>query len=339
MMSLSSLSQVSQNEETSRKLAALYAPIADELVEAEHVFAAELGSRFPFVQLLVDHCADFRGKRLRPALVLLSGQACGGLNRAHPVLAAVVEMIHTATLVHDDILDEAVVRRHAATVNAEWGNETAVLLGDYLFTHAFHLAASLDSTLACRWIGAATNLVCEGEMQQIHNRGNFDLTEDDYLAIIRGKTAELTAVSSRLGAHYAGAPEGVVQALEDYGRELGVAFQIADDVLDIWGEERLTGKSLGTDLEKQKLTLPLIRLLATASAPTAERVRRLLAEANPENRRALRPYLEDSGALDYAWQRAQHSAGKALAALDVLAPSPARQVLQVMAEYVVRRTS
>ena len=109
-------------------------------------------------------------------------------------------MIHTATLVHDDILDEAVVRRHAATVNAEWGNETAVLLGDYLFTHAFHLAASLESTLACRWIGRATNLVCEGEMQQVHNRGNLDLDEDAYFAIIRGKTAELTAVSCRLGA-------------------------------------------------------------------------------------------------------------------------------------------
>ena len=116
------------------------------------------------------------------------------------MLAAVVEMIHTATLVHDDVLDEAMVRRHAATVNAEWGNETSVLLGDYLFTHAFHLASSLDSTLACRWIGRATNLVCEGEMQQVHNRGNLDLSEADYFAIIRGKTAELTAVSCRLGA-------------------------------------------------------------------------------------------------------------------------------------------
>ena len=128
-------------------LSSLYAPIAAELAEAERIFQDELGSRFPFVQHLVDHCADFQGKRLRPALVLLSGQACGSLTEAHPVLAAVVEMIHTATLVHDDVLDEAMIRRHAATVNAEWGNETAVLLGDYLFTHAFHLAASLESTL------------------------------------------------------------------------------------------------------------------------------------------------------------------------------------------------
>jgi octaprenyl-diphosphate synthase len=324
-------------EETRQRLAGIYAPIAGELAEAERIFAAELGSRFAFVQQLVDHCADYRGKRLRPALLLLTGQACAGLGRAHPGLAAVVEMIHTATLVHDDILDEALIRRHAATVNAEWGNEAAVLLGDYLFTHAFHLAASLDSTLACRWIGAATNLVCEGEMQQVHNRGNFDLDEEAYFAIIRGKTAELTAVSCRLGAYYAGASEATVQALENYGRDLGVAFQIADDVLDIWGDERTTGKSLGTDLEKQKLTLPLIRLLAVAPPATAARIRTLLAEARPEARRALRPDLEKSGALDYAWDHARHAAAQAIAALDVLGESQAKSILRSLGHYVVRR--
>jgi octaprenyl-diphosphate synthase len=328
-----------QPEESRRKLAGIYAPIAPELAEAERIFAAELGSRFAFVQQLVDHCNDFRGKRLRPALLLLSGQACGLLGPAHPVLAAVVEMIHTATLVHDDILDESVIRRHAATVNAEWGNEAAVLLGDYLFTHAFHLAASLESTRACRWIGRATNLVCEGEMQQVHNRGNFDLDEEAYFAIIRGKTAELTAVSCRLGAAYAGAPEGVVTALENYGRDLGVAFQIADDVLDIWGDERTTGKSLGTDLEKQKLTLPLIRLLAVAPQATADHVRSVLAEAGPECRQALRPDLEESGALDYAWDRARHSAALAVAQLEALDESPARSILRTLGHYVVRRTA
>lgn len=322
-----------------RKLEVAYAPIAAELELAERLFREELASHFPFVQHLVDHCSDFRGKRLRPALVLLTGQACGGLGAAHPVLAAVVEMVHTATLVHDDVLDEAMVRRHAATVNAEWGNEASVLLGDFLFSHAYHLAASLDSTLACRWIGQATNLVCEGEMQQVHHRGNLDLSEAEYFAIIRGKTAELTAVSCRLGAHYAGADAETVEALEGYGRDLGVAFQIADDVLDIWGEERTTGKSLGTDLEKQKLTLPLIRLLASAPPATVAVVRRLIAEADPANRRALRPYLESSGALDYAWERAQESSRRAVAALQALPDSPARSVLRDMATYVVRRTS
>jgi octaprenyl-diphosphate synthase len=253
-------------------------------------------------------------------------------------VAAVVEMIHTATLVHDDILDEAMVRRHAATVNAEWGNETAVLLGDYLFTHAFHLAASLESTLACRWIGRATNLVCEGEMQQVHKRGNLDIDESAYFEIIRGKTAELTAVSCRLGAHYAGAPEATVRALERYGRDLGVAFQIADDVLDLRGDERTTGKTLGTDLEKQKLTLPVIRLLATADPAVAAEIRALLAAPAVDRRAFLRPYLESCGAFDYAWERAEGHVDAAVDALQCLPTSSAKDILRGLARYVVRRT-
>ncbi len=325
--------------ESRRSLAALYEPIAAELVEAERIFSRELRSRFPFVQHLVDHCADFHGKRLRPALVLLSGRACGQLSDAHPVLAAVVEMIHTATLVHDDVLDEATIRRHAATVNAEWGNETAVLLGDFLFTHAFHLAASLDSTRACRWIGRATNLVCEGEMLQIHHRGNLDLDEEEYFRIIEGKTAELTAVSCRLGATYAGADESTSAALDGYGRNLGIAFQIADDVLDLLGEERFTGKSLGTDLDKQKLTLPIIRMLKLVAPSAAASVRAMLTETCADARRGLRPYLEDTGAIDYAWQRAKDYVKESTTALECLADSDAKAVLKILAQYVVRRVS
>src|SRR3954463_112309 len=157
---------VLEAEATRRKLPALFAPIRSELAEAECVFQRELRSRFPFVQHLVDHCGDYQGKRLRPALLLLAGRACGSITPAHPVLAAVVEMIHTATLVHDDILDGAKTRRHVETVNARWDNQTSVLLGDYLFAHAFHLAATLDDVRACRLIGLATNRVCEGEMCQ-----------------------------------------------------------------------------------------------------------------------------------------------------------------------------
>jgi octaprenyl-diphosphate synthase len=318
-------------------LSSLYELIAPELASAEAIFQKEVGSRFPFVQTLVDHCADFQGKRLRPALVLFSGRACGSLSEDHAVLAAVVEMIHTATLVHDDVLDLAVIRRHAATVNAEWGNETAVLLGDYLFTHAFHLAASLDSTLACRWIGAATNRVCEGEMQQISHRGNLDLDERDYFEIIEAKTAELTAVCCRLGAYYAAAAESTVAALEAYGRNLGIAFQIADDVLDIWGEERATGKSLGTDLKQQKLTLPVIKLIALAEEASVPTIRSLVAGAKPDARRRLKPLLEESGALNLAWQTAKQHVRLALDALDCLADSEATAALRTLAHYVIRR--
>ena len=330
---------VLEAEDTRRTLVDLFGLIRLELADAERIFQHELRSKFPFVQNLVDHCGDYQGKRLRPALLLLSGRACGSMTEAHPVLAAVVEMIHTATLVHDDVLDESMVRRHAATVNAEWGNETAVLLGDYLFTHAFHLAATLETTLACRWIGRATNKVCEGEMQQVHHRGNLELDERSYFAIIEGKTAELTAVSCRLGAHYSGADEATTEALDRYGRNLGIAFQIADDVLDIWGEERLTGKSLGTDLEKQKLTLPVIRLLEIADSPTGERVRRMLTEAKAECRKQLVPLLEDSGALDYSWQRARWHVREAILALECLGDSEAKAALRLLADYTVRRAS
>src|SRR5690606_11367056 len=160
----------------------------------------------------------------------------GGIRPEHKVLAAVVEMIHMATLVHDDVLDDAETRRHVATVNSRWNNETSVLFGDYLFTHAFHLAASLETTYACRVMGRATNRVCEGELSQVHERGNFDLTEAAYLEILAGKTGELCAVGCRLGAHYAGCSEPIATALERYGRALGIAFQISDDLLDLMGD-------------------------------------------------------------------------------------------------------
>jgi octaprenyl-diphosphate synthase len=324
-------------EDARRTLAEAYAPILPELAEADRIYNAELASRSAYVARLVEHCSELQGKRLRPALLLLTAQACGGIRPEHPTLAAVVEMIHTATLVHDDILDEALVRRHAATVNAEWGNESAVLIGDYLFTHAFHLAASLETTLACRLIGRATNLVCEGEMQQVSNRGNLVLGEDAYFSIIRGKTAELTAVSCRLGAHYAGASPQVVEAMDRYGRDLGVAFQIADDVLDLLGEERTTGKTLGTDLEKQKLTLPVIRLLATMPPHDADRLRDRLSHPEADSRPILRPLLESFGALEYAWDRAQEFADSSRAALDSLPASRTREILTQLTYYVVRR--
>ena len=322
-----------------QRISNLFAPIATDLDEAERIFSAELASHSPFVQDLVDHCSLFRGKRLRPALLLLAGQACGGIRPAHSVLAAVIEMIHTATLIHDDILDEAVIRRHAATVNSEWGNEAAVLMGDFFFTHAFHLAASLESTLACRWIGHATNLVCEGEMLQVHQRGNLELDEEQYYAIIRGKTAELTAVACRLGAHYAGATECVVEDLGSYGRELGVAFQIADDVLDLWGEEAQAGKSLGTDVVKQKLTLPIIRFLATAPATDAQRARELISLPGPTARAQLIQMLSDSDAREFSWASAQASSDRAIQKLAVLPESQARTILKRLAEAVIRRSA
>jgi len=312
--------------------------IGGELDEVEEIFQQELASTNPYVSDVFAHVSHFRGKRLRPMLVLLSAAATGEINADHKVLAAVVEMIHTATLVHDDVLDEAATRRHVATVNARWNNETSVLFGDYLFTHAFHLASSLDTTFACRVIGRSTNIVCEGELSQIHERGNFDLDEAGYLQIIDGKTAELCAVCCLLGAHYADADESVVASLENYGRYLGIAFQIADDLLDILGNEAETGKSLGTDFEKQKLTLPLIRLLSQSDERDAQTIRELLANPTHSTWQQLLPNIEKSDAVEYSQGKANHYAAQAREQLESLPETSAKTILEAITEFATQRT-
>jgi octaprenyl-diphosphate synthase len=322
-----------------RPAPALFAPIAADLEQVEAILAQALASPRPHVQRLVAHLNHYRGKRLRPVLLLLTAQACGEVCRAHYVLGAVVEMIHTATLVHDDVLDGAAVRRHVATVNASWGNQTSILLGDYLFTHAFHLASTVGDVRACRLIGEATNRVCEGELQQVCERGNLGLTEDEYLDIIDGKTAELTSCCCRLGALYSGAADDVIEGLARYGRWLGIAFQMADDLLDLVGEESATGKSLGTDLEQQKLTLPLIRLLEQATPENSGPLQQLLASPGNHKRESLEPYLARSDALDYARQRAEDCAARARAELDCLPPSEFRSILEILTDRVVHRST
>jgi octaprenyl-diphosphate synthase len=271
-------------------------------------------------------------------LVLLSAKATGTIQQEHIVLAAVVEMIHTATLIHDDVLDEAVVRRHLATVNARWDNEASVLLGDFLFTHAFYLASTLPSTLACRTIGRSTNIVCEGEIRQKGSRGDYSLSEDDYLGIVEAKTAELCACSCRLGAHFAGASPETVESLDSFGRDLGIAFQIVDDLLDVTGDESEMGKSLGTDLNKQKPTLPLIRALELADV--AERGRLVAAiESDDVRQRAdlLGELLNSFGALEYTQDKALFFAERAHSHLDDLEQSDAVRTLRLMSQFVIRR--
>jgi octaprenyl-diphosphate synthase len=317
----------------------LFGPIARDLEEVEHILADTLESPWPHVRQLVNHLGHYRGKRLRPALLLLTARACGRVTPAHATLAAVVEMIHTATLVHDDVLDSATVRRHAATVNAGWGNRASILLGDFLFTHAFHLSSTLGDVRACQVIGAATNRVCEGELQQVCEQGNLFLSEEEYFAIIDAKTAELTACCCRLGALFSGAAPPLVEGLARYGRYLGVAFQIADDLLDVRGEETTAGKSLGTDLEQQKLTLPFIRLLGQAPPDLAARLRQLLRTPGNHKREAFVPYLEESGAFAYAQGRAEEFAARARAELDGLPASECRSILRALTDRVVHRAS
>ncbi len=329
-------------EATPNVLARLLAPIEQELAAVSQRLQTELRHVDPFIDELAQHSFRLGGKRLRPALLLLTAQAVGEVNDSHRVLAAVVEMVHTATLVHDDVLDEADIRRHEATVNARWNNQTSVLLGDYLFTHAFYLASTLETTFGCRAIGRATNIVCEGELKQTAASGDFELSRETYFEIIAAKTAELCACCCRLGAHYSGANDSgandsMAKRLESYGRHLGIAFQIADDLLDLEGEEQVTGKSLGTDLNNRKMTLPLIHLRDQLDRDQQQELRQLIDQPSAESFVKLLDWLETSGSLQHARDVADGHVAQAIANLTDLPASPALASLQHMAQFVTRR--
>ena len=318
-----------------RAVGDLFSLVRGNLEGVESRLQSELSSRYENVGRVVRHGYRLGGKRLRPALLLLSAKAAGEVADAHETLAVVVEMIHTATLVHDDVLDEAELRRHEDTVNARWGNETSVLLGDFLFSHAFYLAATIGSADACMLIGKSTNRVCEGEMRQTLSEGELDLSEEDYFDIIDAKTAELCACCCELGARYAGAAAPAIDALAAYGRHLGMAFQIADDLLDLAGCESSTGKSLGRDLAKRKMTLPLIHARDTLVDGARRNYLTLVETASDPG--SLLNTLEEVGSLDYARGVAEQYASRAAAELGVLADGPAKETLEALAAFVVSR--
>ncbi|HVJ81786.1 MAG TPA: polyprenyl synthetase family protein [Planctomycetia bacterium] len=329
----------SHDADLKEQLGSLYAPIQEELTQTERRLRDALRSDSDFIEELVKRVQLYGGKRLRPALLLLSGRACGRVDPDHVALAATVELIHVATLVHDDVLDEANVRRHVTTVNAEWGMEPSLLLGDFLFTHAFQLAAEVSTPDACRWLGRSTNRTCGGELHQISRRGAFELPEAEYLEMLAGKTAELISCACGLGARYAGAPPEWERALASYGRNLGIAFQIADDVLDLCGDEATTGKPTGSDWRKRKLTLPLIRLRETASAATRAQLRDLFDEASPERLPDVLEMIRAGDALDYSRRRALEFVQAAASDISILPECPAKDSLVRLPRFAVERTA
>ena len=315
----------------------LYAPVRDELSQVEELLRTELRSDYPFVDRLVKHGFRLGGKRLRPALVLLSAKAAGVLKPDHILLAAAVELIHTATLIHDDVLDEASLRRHLETVNARWDNEASILLGDYLFARSICMVGSLDDPFAYRAIGEAARTMCQGELRQVDSRSNYDLTEDDYLSIIADKTAALIACCCRIGSHCAGAQAELREAFTRFGRHLGIAFQIADDLLDLLGDEDTAGKSLGTDFLKQKPTLPLIRVLNRATGQDRSQVLEILSRSGNHHRDALRPWFEKFAAVSYARDKALDYIRRAVDELHAAAAGEVLDVLKGLADFVVSR--
>ena len=316
-------------------LARLTGSIEPHLALVEARFDAELQSDLACVSTLVRHVSRFRGKMLRPMVALLAGRAVGELTDAHITVATVVEMVHMATLVHDDVLDDAELRRRGATINHLKGNEAAVLLGDFLISHSYHLCSSLNDPRASRAIAATTNRVCEGELLQLENRGNVDLSEQTYKTIVSRKTAALIATSARLGAHYAGATPDVAAKFEAFGEAIGIAFQIQDDVLDLVGDQREVGKSLGSDVAKVKLTLPIIHFLRTAPQDHRVLLKQLLKAGDAEQVRHL---IAPSGSIDYAQDEAKRYVALAIASLADLPESDAKSALIEAANFVVARS-
>ena len=243
------------------------------------------------------HVLGTTGKQLRPALALLAGGATGRIAEEHIRLGVIVELVHLGTLVHDDILDEAGLRHGLPTTNAKWGNKISVLLGDGLFAHALHLAATYPTPMVCRKIGLATKVVCTGEILQTQRRYDPQLAITSYLEIIGMKTGELFAVSAELGADLNAAPIPVVKALQEFGSQFGIAYQIYDDCVDIFGQEGKAGKSLGTDMRTGKLTLPWLLLLEHTAAERRSEITEMIFHGNAEERAQLFALAAGNGVL------------------------------------------
>ncbi len=314
-------------------------PINSSMEEVEKRLFSDLAANNKEVGEIILHVSKLRGKRFRPAVLLLSGKVCGKIAPQHLDLAVVAELIHIATLIHDDVIDEATMRRHVETVDAKWGREISILLGDYIWSRGFTILASMDSQIATYIMSQTVNIMCEGELVQLIRRYDLSLTEDEYLDIIERKTATLFATSCRLGAMFAGANRNMQEMLSRYGLKIGMAFQIVDDCLDIVGCEDEMGKSLSSDLKKGKLTLPIIRL--AGHLPEARRESTcswIFENFNDQNRSAVMDILTEHDAVEYAMNRANVYVREAQDEISSLPESESKTALMELADAVVSRT-
>jgi octaprenyl-diphosphate synthase len=311
-----------------------FALVAPGLVRAEEEIRAQGTAFDPGVAPYVDYVLATSGKRIRPALALLVGGALGGPEEDVVKLGVILEMIHLATLVHDDIMDGAAMRRSMATASAKWGNALSVLLGDCLFARALELAASYESTHISRCIAKSSNEVCMGEILQTQRRFDFNLTLAEYFKIIRMKTAALFSSATELAAYLSGADEATQVALRNYGDALGTAYQIYDDLLDLAGSEEKIGKTLGTDLVKGKLTLPVLYLRDAASEPQKLKLQKLLLAQQPIDGAVLKEIADYNGAFDKAINTAFDYLKEADDALACLPKGDHREALHAIVDYL-----
>jgi octaprenyl-diphosphate synthase len=292
----------------------------------------------PQIVPYAEHALNNGGKHLRPTLVALAAGCFGRAGEAHVKAAVIIEMIHLATLIHDDVMDEAEIRRGSPTLAAKWGNEIAVLFGDCLFAQALKLAASFPSTEVCRAVSMATNTVCSGEILQTQQRRNFPAARRDYFRVIEMKTGELFTLSCDLAAYLSDAPPVQRAALRDFGAAVGTAYQVYDDCVDLFGTEAEAGKSLGTDLAKGKLTWPVLLAWERATAAHRATLEQLIQHWEPKNLRAVNGFLATYGTFEPAVGEIHRFLDQARRALGGLPESSGRTGLAALTDYLAQQT-
>jgi octaprenyl-diphosphate synthase len=313
--------------------------VASDLEAVDAEIRRQLASDVALVSQVGDYIVGGGGKRLRPLLVVLAARAAGMQGDAHVPAAALIEFIHTATLLHDDVVDDSARRRGRETANEAFGNPASVLVGDFLYSRAFQMMSALDSAAVIRVMADATNTIAAGEVMQLMNSGDPDTTEIRYMEVIYRKTARLFEAGAQVAAIVARAPAPVEAALTAYGKHLGIAFQLIDDALDYRGDADELGKNVGDDLAEGKPTLPLIHALRHGDAGVAAMIREAITQGGTEEQAPIRAVVESTGGLDYTAQLAEGEALKAEAALAGVPASPYRDALVALARFAVSRNS
>ena len=301
------------------------------------VIRQKLHSDVVLINQIAEYIISAGGKRIRPVLILLVAKAHAYRGTAHHELAAVVEFIHTATLLHDDVVDESSMRRGRQTANALFGNAASVLVGDFLHSRSFQLMVALDNMRVMQILSDATNVIAEGEVLQLLNMHDPDVTQESYLTVIRSKTAKLFEASAQLGALIAGASEADIEAAAEYGRSLGTAFQLIDDVLDYAGDAAEIGKNVGDDLREGKPTLPLIYLMENGTPEQRALVRSCIEQGDEQHFDAILAAVTSSGALDYTRTQAEIAARRAADAIAGWPDSVYKQSMLQLCSFAVAR--
>lgn len=317
---------------------AFYRVVADDFAAVDDIIRRQLTSRVPLVEKIGDYITSAGGKRLRPLLVLLAGNALNLRGERLGLLAASVEFLHTATLLHDDVVDKSSLRRGRSTANALWGNAPSVLVGDFLYARCFEMLVELGELPIMQVLSAATRVIAEGEVLQLSKIRDASTSEETYMEVIRGKTAMLFEASTHCAALLAGASDVQVAALRRFGDALGVAFQLVDDLLDYRGDAATLGKNVGDDLAEGKPTLPLIYALREGTPEQVALVRQAIQQGGLEDLAPVLAAVEACGALDYTAAKAREYAAQALEALQALPDSPYRTALIELTEFAVART-